>query len=75
MKPCSALALMRSIIAIISPRSAWAAICAEVGDYAFYECYILVGVTYDGTPDEWEQISMGQGNAILTDAARNYLGN
>lgn len=47
----------------------------EVGDYAFYECYILVGVTYDGTPDEWEQISMGQGNAILTDAARNYLGN
>lgn len=45
----------------------------SVGDYAFYECYILGGVTYAGTAEEWAEVTVGPGNALMTDAALRCL--
>ena len=46
----------------------------SIGDYAFYECYILGGVIYRGTNEDWSAVRIGAGNSYITDAALRCLG-
>jgi len=46
-----------------------------VGSHAFFECFLLHGVTYDGKMENWTEIDFAQGNDYLTDAALRCLGN
>jgi len=39
-----------------------------IGEYAFSECTSLTDVYYNGTLNQWKQISIGDGNECLTDA-------
>lgn len=44
----------------------------SIGNSAISNCSSLTDVYYGGTEDQWEQISIGSGNADLTNAARYY---
>lgn len=39
---------------------------------AFYECILLFDVYYGGTEEQWNAITIGDGNYCLTNAARHY---
>ena len=39
--------------------------------YAFYECPKLADVIYQGSEDEWNGVTIGDGNALLTNAHRS----
>ena len=43
-----------------------------VGDYAFWGCDNLTNVYYGGGEEDWNDISIGTGNALMTDAAIHY---
>lgn len=39
----------------------------SIGDYAFYGCSNLTAVYYEGTPEQWNNVTIGKGNDILND--------
>ena len=41
-----------------------------IGDYAFYNCYNLTSVYYNGTAEDWANITIGSWNSELTIATR-----
>ena len=45
---------------------------ASIGERAFYGCTSLTTIYYTGTPEEWEQISIGSDNTKLTSTTRYY---
>lgn len=44
----------------------------SIENYAFYYCTSLKSVTYCGTEDMWNQISVGKKNTSLTDSSLSY---
>lgn len=47
--------------------------CVDViGENAFYNCTNLQAVFFHGTPQEWEQVTIGSGNEQLTNAISFY---
>ncbi len=44
----------------------------NIGDWAFYFCYIS-DVFYSGTPEQWNQISIGLYNNKLMEANKHYI--
>ena len=44
----------------------------KIQEYAFYNCYDLSDVVYNGTSEDWEKISIGKGNSFLTEARFTY---
>ena len=44
----------------------------EVGEYAFHGCAGLTDVIFGGTQEQWSAVSIGAGNAPLTDAAIRF---
>ena len=47
----------------------------SIGDYAFYDCNNLTDVYYKGTEEEWNEISIGDGNSHLTSAVIHFKDN
>ena len=43
-----------------------------IGEYAFRNCSTLETIYYKGTAEDWEKISIGQGNSKLHGATRYY---
>lgn len=43
-----------------------------IANYAFEDCTSLKDVYYEGTPEEWAQISIGNSNNCLTNATIHY---
>lgn len=43
-----------------------------IGNYVFFCCKKLKTVNYKGTAEQWKKISIGLGNAYLTNATINY---
>ena len=39
----------------------------SIGDYAFYGCDNITAVYYEGTPEQWNNVTIGKGNDILND--------
>ena len=46
----------------------------SIGDCAFCNCNSLKGVTYTGTKEQWEAISIGSGNKCLGNANIQFMG-
>ncbi|MGN1235479.1 MAG: leucine-rich repeat protein, partial [Christensenellaceae bacterium] len=44
----------------------------SIGEYAFNGCQQLKDVYYQGTKEQWDQISIGTGNDILLNARKWY---
>lgn len=44
----------------------------SIGDYAFGWCFDLKNVYYRGSADDWNTISIGEGNIYLEDATKVY---
>ena len=44
----------------------------NIGERAFYACRNLATVDYKGTREEWEAITIDEGNSYLTNASINY---
>ena len=44
----------------------------KIAEYAFYNCDNLTDVYYNGTEEEWNEISMGSDNTCLTDATIHF---
>ena len=44
----------------------------SIGDYAFFDCSSLTSVFYKGTAEQWNTISISNGNSDLTSATRYY---
>ncbi|MBR3894536.1 MAG: leucine-rich repeat protein [Clostridia bacterium] len=44
----------------------------RIDDMAFYRCANLSHVTYEGTPEQWESISIGSQNYSLTAASKSF---
>ena len=44
----------------------------SIGNWAFYQCSKLSYVTYCGTAEQWNAISVGNGNTYLTRVTRQY---
>ncbi len=44
----------------------------SIGQYAFDGCTALTTINYDGTQQEWEQITVGEGNDPLTAVPINF---
>ncbi|MGN1227625.1 MAG: leucine-rich repeat domain-containing protein [Christensenellales bacterium] len=45
----------------------------SIGTYAFYGCSGLTDVYYSGTEEQWNAITIGSNNTLLTNATINYL--
>ena len=43
-----------------------------IGDDVFRDCDSLTSVYYKGTAEEWDEISISSGSALLTDATLYY---
>lgn len=46
---------------------------SQIGDYAFYYCNNLTDVYFNGTEQEWENVTVGSGNTKITDAQMHYF--
>ena len=46
----------------------------KIADMAFYRCINLTRITYTGSPEQWEAISIGTKNYSLTAAAKAFEG-
>ena len=57
----------KNLISIIIPDSV-----TSIGAYAFYNCSGLKTVYYKGTAEQWDKISINDGNGCLTNATRYY---
>ena len=44
----------------------------NIEDYAFYKCGAITDVYYAGTSEEWQLISIGEGNSFLTEATIHF---
>ncbi len=44
----------------------------EIGDRAFYRCDSITDVYYEGTEEEWNAISIGEQNELLTNANMTF---
>ena len=44
----------------------------SIGDYAFNGCKGLEEINYDGSNDDWNRITKGTGNDVLTSEKINY---
>ena len=47
----------------------------SIGDEAFFDCTNLSSVYYNGTKEQWSDISIGSYNSALTNAEIVFLGN
>lgn len=48
------------------------AVTTKISDMAFYNCRYLTHVTFEGTPDAWEVLSIGSKNYSLTAASKTF---